>query len=618
MTRLKFLAFALIALGLWVAHLFIVSPAIAAVAKDQAAGHAVAAPAAVALRLESTRSELQAAVLKLASTPAITNPGPKTAKPEAPTPDRFNMVRTAVLEGLPEALRAIVVVGVGNDVGALVAVGPAEPAAPPEGFDAKAAAAAGGKGEVLDAFGGPHILYSVPLFVVDKNEVRAAGAAFVGLPLAVDPKKLVEGVAKDLSLSAVGLSIGGKVVAAGGPNAALIEQVKANPGEVKAVVVGAATELGPLKLPMLTEGDLMGGSATLEMGVRRDIPGTPFEVIAVAPARATMDALGGYQKTALFMLVGLLVAAIAFTLLMGGGSSDDDEAYVAPRAPLTGPVVLPPKPEPAALPIADAPPAPEAHPDDFDFGPATPAAPAASKSPSKPPQMDLDPVPAAATAMTQEAPKYVPPPVEDPGEDPFASLGPPVAAPPPPPPARAAPPVMSLGDDDFESQRTTSYPAHGYKNPMAMASTQSNPAVDPFAMAGGMMSADEQMQGDSPDATRVAVIPQELLKQSKGGNTKENPMPLPKTLPMQKVAPVASVASAGTSEDVHFQEVFRDFVATREKCGEPADGLTFDKFVAKLRKNKEQLVQKYNCKTVRFQVYVKEGKAALKATPVKD
>ena len=37
-----------------------------------------------------------------------------------------------------------------------------------------------------------------------------------------------------------------------------------------------------------------------------------------------------------------------------------------------------------------------------------------------------------------------------------------------------------------------------------------------------------------------------------------------------------------------------------------------------LRKNKEQLVAKYNCRTVKFQVYVKDGKAALKATPVKD
>ena len=59
-------------------------------------------------------------------------------------------------------------------------------------------------------------------------------------------------------------------------------------------------------------------------------------------------------------------------------------------------------------------------------------------------------------------------------------------------------------------------------------------------------------------------------------------------------------------------------MATRERCGEGSDGLTYEKFVAKLRKNREQLVQKYACRTVRFQVYVKEGKAALKATPVKD
>ena len=71
-------------------------------------------------------------------------------------------------------------------------------------------------------------------------------------------------------------------------------------------------------------------------------------------------------------------------------------------------------------------------------------------------------------------------------------------------------------------------------------------------------------------------------------------------------------------EEAHFRDVYKEFVATREACGEGADGLTYDKFAAKLRKNKEQLVQKYACKTVRFQVYVKEGKAALKATPVKD
>jgi hypothetical protein len=81
---------------------------------------------------------------------------------------------------------------------------------------------------------------------------------------------------------------------------------------------------------------------------------------------------------------------------------------------------------------------------------------------------------------------------------------------------------------------------------------------------------------------------------------------------------VIAPASPGLEEERHFQDVFKEFVATRERCKEPADGLTYDKFKAKLLKNKEQLVQKYNCKSVRFQVYVKDGKAALKATPVKE
>ncbi len=605
MTRLKFLVFALLALSLWVAHLFLLSPAVGAVVVDQATRHAISAPAAVALRLESSRSELQAAVLKLASTPAVTNPGPKApAKPEAPTTERFTQVRGAVLEALPEALRAVAVVGVINEVGALVALGPADPAAPPEGFDAKAAALAGGKGEVLDAFGTRYLFYAVPLHSADKGEVKTVGAAFVGLPLVIDAQNLVEGVAKDLSLSALGLSVGGKVIASAGPRKELVALVagKASPGQTIRADLGSTMELGPVKLPMVTAGDVMGGEAVLEMGVRRDIPGTPFEVIAVSSVRPAMEALAGYQKFALFMLLGLFVAAIAFTLLMG--SAPVEEAYVGPRVPAP-PVQISAKNDSLApLPIADAPPPPEAHPDDFNFGPNTPGVGQGS----------------APSHSTQEAPRHVPPPVDEPADDPFASLGPAAATAPPPPPHRAPPRPMGLGDEDFESQRTTSYPAHGYKNPMSMASTQSNQALDPFAQAGGMMSADEQMQGDNPDATRVAVIPQELLQASARGNSKENPMGMPKAMPRVAAALPPSVATAGGggSEEVHFQEVFRDFVATRERCGEPADGLTFDKFVAKLRKNKEQLVTKYNCKTVRFQVYVKEGKAALKATPVKE
>lgn len=82
--------------------------------------------------------------------------------------------------------------------------------------------------------------------------------------------------------------------------------------------------------------------------------------------------------------------------------------------------------------------------------------------------------------------------------------------------------------------------------------------------------------------------------------------------------PAAGVAaSAAGSEEEHWQQVFQEFMKVRADCGEPSEGLTFDRFRLKLQKNREGLVQKYACRTVRFQVYVKEGKAALKATPVR-
>ena len=82
-------------------------------------------------------------------------------------------------------------------------------------------------------------------------------------------------------------------------------------------------------------------------------------------------------------------------------------------------------------------------------------------------------------------------------------------------------------------------------------------------------------------------------------------------------APATPIPASG-GDEAHYQQIYREFVSTRERCGEPADGLTFDKFSAKLKKNQEQLITKYSCRC-RFasRVYVKDGKAALKATPVR-
>jgi hypothetical protein len=70
--------------------------------------------------------------------------------------------------------------------------------------------------------------------------------------------------------------------------------------------------------------------------------------------------------------------------------------------------------------------------------------------------------------------------------------------------------------------------------------------------------------------------------------------------------------------DPYFKSVYDQFVALKQSCGESTAGLTYQKFSEKLIKNRDDLMAKSGCKEVRFTVYVKDGKAALKATPVKD
>ncbi len=90
-------------------------------------------------------------------------------------------------------------------------------------------------------------------------------------------------------------------------------------------------------------------------------------------------------------------------------------------------------------------------------------------------------------------------------------------------------------------------------------------------------------------------------------------------------APVTAASDGGgggsgstDGADPYFKQVFDQFISVKKSCGEPTSGLTYAKFSEKLVKNREDLMAKTGCKEVRFTVYVKDGKAALKATPVKE
>ena len=108
------------------------------------------------------------------------------------------------------------------------------------------------------------------------------------------------------------------------------------------------------------------------------------------------------------------------------------------------------------------------------------------------------------------------------------------------------------------------------------------------------------------------------------------PMPAPMAAPQAKAPPVpppkmpapppkpAAPSAEANNEDSHFRDVYAQYVDTRKQCGESVAELTFDKFVVTLRKNRDQILNsRADAQGVRFSVYVKDGKAALKAVPTK-
>jgi hypothetical protein len=99
---------------------------------------------------------------------------------------------------------------------------------------------------------------------------------------------------------------------------------------------------------------------------------------------------------------------------------------------------------------------------------------------------------------------------------------------------------------------------------------------------------------DDEEATMVAAIPADVLAQATGESKKLD------------------------AEAADWVSVYEDFIRTKKQCGESTDGLTFEKFQHTLKKNRDALMARHGCKRVKFSVYVKEGRASLKATPVKE
>jgi len=77
-----------------------------------------------------------------------------------------------------------------------------------------------------------------------------------------------------------------------------------------------------------------------------------------------------------------------------------------------------------------------------------------------------------------------------------------------------------------------------------------------------------------------------------------------------------AAAAAGNDADASFYQVFQEYVLTRERCHESVEGISYEQFRQRLQESRAQIMQQHNCRGVDFQVYIKEGRAALRATPL--
>lgn len=74
----------------------------------------------------------------------------------------------------------------------------------------------------------------------------------------------------------------------------------------------------------------------------------------------------------------------------------------------------------------------------------------------------------------------------------------------------------------------------------------------------------------------------------------------------------------GASEvEPEWTQVYHDFVRIKQDCGEAVEGFTFERFTQTLRKNRDTLMREHGVQHVHFSAYVKQGRAALKAKPVR-
>ncbi len=110
-------------------------------------------------------------------------------------------------------------------------------------------------------------------------------------------------------------------------------------------------------------------------------------------------------------------------------------------------------------------------------------------------------------------------------------------------------------------------------------------------------------------AGNPALLDSTLVEGSRGDS-------VARRMPSPPARVVTTPVGYQPTEEEEWQAVFQDFVSLKHQCGENTDNFSFEKFEQTLKKKNDELLTRHGAKRVKFSVYVKEGKAALKASPI--
>ena len=227
--------------------------------------------------------------------------------------------------------------------------------------------------------------------------------------------------------------------------------------------------------------------------------------------------------------------------------------------------------------------------------------------PTPPPQPLSMPPTTAAGGSNSGAPTSGIANLFDDGPDPLAAFRVPATKPPAPTPPPAPQPSFDAAEEDLPH-------GGGGMQPEATVMFQ---VPESLLQASAAAEKPKPSAARSPSGSAPKPMPQAPFQPSRTSNVDDNRTVVAQ-VPQELLATIAPKNDVDASDEAHYKEVYEKFVQTRIDCAEDTSDLSYERFVAKLLKNRQQIVDKHKAKSVRFQVYVKDGKAALRALPVRD